>query len=373
MNAASAEATTKLIDELQSALTHGSVARRVETLRRITDLFTGFAVDYSGEQIALFDDVFIYLVGEIETSAKALLASRLAPIDTAPPRIIHTLAFDDAIEVAGPVLSLSRRLGDDALIENARSKSQGHLLAISKRETLSAAVTDALIERGNEDVLDSAANNPGADFSDRGFGQLVSRSERSDRLTTSVGLRRNISRPQYLKLIARASDSVRAKLEAAREHPKADIERAVDDAALQAHNGQDGLNEETSRARTLVKSLHEDGRLDEVEVTNFATAGKFDEIAMALGLLTNFPVAKVETMMLDSRTEGLLVLAKVAGLSWSTLEIIVSMRSTLLGTDLPDMSEYRSNYDLLRLSAAQQVLRFHKMQNTTDQTPALSF
>ena len=35
-----------LLDELQSTLAHGTVARRVETLRRVTDLFINGAVDY---------------------------------------------------------------------------------------------------------------------------------------------------------------------------------------------------------------------------------------------------------------------------------------------------------------------------------------
>src|SRR5215510_16180676 len=130
-----------LLDELQSTLAHGTVARRVETLRRVTDLFINGAVDYSDEQIGLFDDVFQCLIDHIETSAKMLLANRLAPIDTAPPLTIRALAFDDVIEVAGPVLSQSMRLDDKTLIENARSKSQAHLMAISTRKTLSGAVT----------------------------------------------------------------------------------------------------------------------------------------------------------------------------------------------------------------------------------------
>ncbi len=70
-----------LLDELQATLAHGTVARRVETLRRVTDLFINGAVDYSNEQIELFDDVFQCLMHHIETSARALLANRLAPID----------------------------------------------------------------------------------------------------------------------------------------------------------------------------------------------------------------------------------------------------------------------------------------------------
>src|SRR5258705_13620873 len=127
-----------------------------------------------------------------ETPAKTLLAIRLAPIDTAPPLTIRTLAFDDVIEVAGPVLSQSMRLDDRTLIENARSKSQAHLMAISTRRTLSGAVTDVLVQRGNDQVIQSTVNNPGAEFTERGFTRLVSRTEGDDNLATCVGLRPTI-------------------------------------------------------------------------------------------------------------------------------------------------------------------------------------
>src|SRR5258707_15363620 len=118
MSSKPAKAPDNLLDELQATLAHGTVSRRVEALRRVTDLFLNGAVDYSDEQIGLFDDVFQCLMVHIETSARALLASRLAPIDTAPPQTMRVLAFDDLIEVAGPVLSQSALIDDDTLIEN---------------------------------------------------------------------------------------------------------------------------------------------------------------------------------------------------------------------------------------------------------------
>jgi len=72
-----ASTAESLLDELQTTLTHGTVARRVETLRRVTDLFINGAVEFSDDQIELFDDVFQCLILHIETSAKALLAIRL--------------------------------------------------------------------------------------------------------------------------------------------------------------------------------------------------------------------------------------------------------------------------------------------------------
>src|ERR1700676_1501238 len=167
MSSKSAATSESLLDELQTTLAHGTVARRVETLRRVTDLFINGAVDFSNDQIGLFDDVFQCLMEHIESSARALLANRLAPIDTAPPLTVRALAFDDLIEVAAPVLSKSERLDDDTLIETARNKSQAHLMAISIRKVLSRAVTDVLVLRGNDEGAQSTVKNPGADFSKR--------------------------------------------------------------------------------------------------------------------------------------------------------------------------------------------------------------
>src|ERR1700730_2112754 len=186
MSSKSASSSESLLDELQATLAHGTVARRVETLRRVTDLCLNGAVDFSNEQVGLFDDVFHCLMHHIENSAKALLSNRLAPVDRAPPLTIRALAFDDLIEVAAPVLSQSERLDDEALIETARNKSQAHLMAISTRKSLSGAVTDVLILRGDDDVVQNTVNNPGAQFTERGYGRLVARAEGADNLAPCI-------------------------------------------------------------------------------------------------------------------------------------------------------------------------------------------
>ncbi len=356
-----------LLGELQNALQHGNVARRVETLRRVTDLFLNGVVEYSDEQIAVFDDVFNCLIQEIESSAKALLATRIAPISKAPPQLLHALAFDDVIEVAAPILSQSERLGDAALIENARNKSQGHLLAISKRKVLSDAVTDILVERGNEEVVESAVNNPGAEFSENSFTKLVSRATGNDNLATCLGMRRSIPRHHYLKLIAKASDSVRNRLAAANPDAQHDISTAVKEVAMRASSERGALSAETTAAHELVRLLHADGRLDEDQIATFAEAGKFDEANASIAMLANIPVSTVETMMIESRSEGMMILAKVTGLTWPTLKLILSMRDHLSGPDIKDIGEYRESYEMLRTTTAQQVLRFHRMRQSTEQ------
>ena len=360
MSSKSTSSSESLLDELQTTLAHGTVARRVETLRRVTDLFINGAVDYSDEQIGLFDDVFQCLTDHIETSAKALLANRLAPIDNAPPSTVRALAFDDLIEVAAPVLSRSERLDDDALIETARNKSQAHLMAISIRRVLSRAVTDVLVLRGNDEVVQSTVNNPGAEFSERGFTRLINRAEGDDDLATCLGMRPTIPRHLYLKLIAKASVTVRARLEAANPRQAGDVPTAVREATRLARSAP--ISQETAIAHALVKSLYEDGRLDEHQVTAFAEAGKFDEANATIAALANVSVSIAENMMVESRAEGVMILAKVSGMSWPTVQAIINLRDDLSGTDRSDLAACKATYERLRSSTAQQVLRFHRMQ-----------
>jgi uncharacterized protein (DUF2336 family) len=62
-----------------------------------------------------------------------------------------------------------------ALGANAETKSQGHLYAISQRATLSEAVTDVLVDRGEQCILRTVAANRGARFSNLGFRKLIER------------------------------------------------------------------------------------------------------------------------------------------------------------------------------------------------------
>ena len=363
------KASANLLEELQATLSHGTVARRVETLRQVTDLFISGAIDYSDEQVSLFDDVFQCLVDHIEVSARALLADRLAPIDTAPPRTIRTLALDDAIEVAGPVLSKSERLDEATLIEIARSKSQAHLKAISLRRMLSDALTDVLVSRGDDDVVQSAVGNPGAHFSENALTELVHRAERDDNLATCIGLRPDLPRHHYLKLVAKASLSVRRKLEAAHPDKAGDVASAVQEVTQRVRAAT--MTRHTEMARALVKSLFEDGRLNEHQVTAFAEQGKFDETNAGLAALAGVPVEMAENIMIESRTEGVMILARVASMSWSSVRAIIAMREKLSGAPPTDMLSARETYDALRSSTAQQVLRFHRMQqNAPSPVPA---
>lgn len=363
--------TLPLIDELEAALTSGTNARRIEMLTRITDLFISGAGRYSEEQIGVFDDVMVRLISTIEAKARAKLARRLAPIANAPSSVIHLLAFDDDIDVAQPVLTQSERLKDPALVANANTKSQRHLFAISQRRSLSEAVTDVLVERGDREVVHSVAKNRGARFSDAGFRLLVNRSAGDDDLATTVGLRNDIPRQHFLVLLEKASSAVRARLTAENPEASAAIDGVVSDIADDIRDDNRNSSPAFARAQAAVERQNKLRRIGEAEIYQYARERKFEETAIALSILCDTPIDVVERALLDPGAEIVLILAKVAGLSSTTTKAILLLRAADRGMSAKDLDQALASFNRLQPSTARRVLSFFHTRVKKTVSPAV--
>src|SRR5260221_7529227 len=127
------------LQELEVACSQGSAASRQRALWYATDLL--IAGRYTEDEIWVFDEIIGRLEQEIEVAARTQLAKRLARADNAPLRVIKKLAFDDSIDVAGPVLQQSERLHNQALTATTRLQSPPPLLPLSMPKTTAQGVT----------------------------------------------------------------------------------------------------------------------------------------------------------------------------------------------------------------------------------------
>lgn len=168
--------SASLLRQLDESIARGCDESRLRALWHATDLL--ISGQYSEQDIWTFGEIIERLARGIEAVARAELARRLAHSGNAPFNCIRQLARDASIEIAGPILRHSARLDVKTLIAIALSKSQPHLLAISKRETVTEPVTDVLVVTGDQDIITSLAKNAGAQFSDFGFLRMIERSER---------------------------------------------------------------------------------------------------------------------------------------------------------------------------------------------------
>jgi uncharacterized protein (DUF2336 family) len=351
-----------VIEELEEALSSRAIGYRADTLRRVTDLFLSGPADYSEGEVAVFDDVMVRLVEEMQTSVRAALAERLAAIPNAPQTLVRRLAADAAIEVAGPVLRVSKRLDDAALVENARTSSQDHLMAISQRSSISEAVTDVLIERGDRTVALSTVRNAGARFSSAGQEALVERSKEDGDLALGVWSRADVPHHRLLRLFSAASESVRKTLETADRQKVEFIRDIVADVSNEMQTRLRAQSRDYIAARQSVAELRRRGELDESVLENFALGGRFDETAVALSILCDLPIGAVERAMVNERPELVLLLARAIGLSWPTAKAILLLRAGDAGMSPPQREQSLAAFSKLRPETAAKALQFLRLR-----------
>jgi uncharacterized protein (DUF2336 family) len=352
---------TSLIAELESAIHSGSKSDRIDTLRRITDLFLSTQDRLSTEQIDVFDEVIGHLVERMETRALAELSERLSPIDNAPMGVIQGLARDDEIAVAGPVLLNSTRLSNGDLVEIASTKGQGHLLAISGRRALAETVTGVLIQRGDLQVHRKLAASADARISEDGMTRLVKQAEADDTLTEKLGLRLDLPMHLLRLLLAKAREIVREKLLSLAPPDRRDdiskvltsIDRDVLDALPPAPD--------FDLARRVVHKMHVEGELDEIALLQFVKRSCYAESIMALSQMCATPHEIIDRIVQSDRREALMIPCRAAGMSWTTVRAL--LQSISHGRISPDeLESLKADYAKLSPTTAQRVLRFWCVQ-----------
>jgi uncharacterized protein (DUF2336 family) len=345
--------------DLDEAVLRGTAERRMRALWHTTDLM--IAGRYSDEEIWTFGEVIGRLADEIEVAARAQLARRLASLEHAPVNIIHKLAFDDAIEVAGPVLRKSERLDEEALVANAKTKGQPHLLAISERKSLEEAVTDVLVTRGNWDVVTSVANNDGARFSDFGFLHMVKRAEGDSILAEQLGLRKDIPRHLFQQLIAKASEDVRKRLERERPDMVEQIQSSVTDVAGALQSRLGPVSRSYFVAKRVVATQHRLGNLDENSIFGYARSHRLDEVTIGLSLLCSLPGDVIERALLDKNNrEMLLILAKALDFSWTTTMSLLFLGAKDHRITAQDLEDLENEFGRLNVATSLSVLECYR-------------
>ena len=354
-----------IIAEIEGTFASGSADKQADILRRVTDLFLAGADSYSEDHIDLFDGVISRIAEKIETKARAELAHRLAPAPNAPPMTVRTLAHDESIEVAGPILSLSNRLSDEDLLAIASGNSQDRLLAISKRSTLSEKVSDVLVTHGNRDVVLSVTRNEGARISDAGYTKLVDRSINDEVLAICVSMRKDIPQEHFNTLIAKASEVVFEKLAASNPHAVYEVHKVLTDITGQDPSAQPKSKRDYHQAAAQFDAVRHSGAPVDPVVCEYAKNGKFEETVAALSALSGAPIKLVESVMNDARPDSdfALILAKAAGLSWPTVKQICILRRKVFRFSPQAMESARHNFERLQAKTAQRLVRFYNQRH----------
>ena len=368
-----------IVDQVVTAINTGSAEKRLETIKRVTDLFLSSAADFNSEQIELFDDVLERLTKTIEIRALADVSARialaemsmqLAPVAQAPPSVVRRLARHDEITVAGPVLKESARLSTEDLVEIAETKGEQHLLAISGRWWLKEIVTDALLARRYPTVSRRIVNNPGARVSAGGFAIVVAQAEFDPELAVETGIRVDLPSGLRDQLLRNATETVRSRLlSRAPPHIFEEIRSAI--AAVSA-----GVNREMSKVRNFttakrfVALLKNNGELNEATLFGFAKQRKYEETVAALAELSQSTIDVIRALMQSPRDDGLLIPCKAAEVGWETVIAVLESRFSTGSMGPHELAKAKGQFAKMTTENARRLLRFWQVRSSSSPSSA---
>jgi len=150
-----------------------SAASRSELAAIISDLFSGEEHVLTERERILMYEIIHHVVRDAEMEIRKVISSRLADREDPPEDLINLLANDE-IEVAYPILTESKVLRDQTLIEIVRNRTLEHQMAVAIRHTVSPEVSEALVKTGNETAIRTLLQNENADLSEATMEFLAS-------------------------------------------------------------------------------------------------------------------------------------------------------------------------------------------------------
>ena len=150
---------------------------------------------------------------------------------------------------------------------------------------------------------------------------------------------------------------MRARLAA--EHPGIELEGVLSEVVGGIRSETRKISRNYLNATAAVEAAMKNGRLGEAEVYQFARERRFEETTVALSLLCGVEIDLVERAFNDRGHEFLLILARLAGFSWTSAKAIVLLKCADRGISAQDLDSAMHSFANLQAETARRVLDFY--------------
>jgi len=302
--------------------------------------------------------IFDRLVADVEREVRAGLAERLSALPNAPRELVLKLAEDDA-DIARPLILNSPVLREDDLIELVRQRTHEHRLCVAMRAGISAEVSQALIETGEEDVIEALIRNDDAELALQAVNYLVEESRRVDRFREPLLQRRDLPPALAFRMFWWVSAALRRRiLETFRideGNLDAMIQLTVQDAAGKIDRGP-------SAASKLARGLKDRGELTDANLLRLLRSGHVAAFTSGLAELAGIDAETAGRIMHCHGYEALAAACRGAGLDRQTFAAIFMLREEVRTTgraQSPSRLEAALRFhDGLERNQARNVLRY---------------
>lgn len=355
-------ADTSQLHRLIDLAKEQSSEKRRELLREVTDMFLDKAPAYNESEREHFGAILSRVATEMDIAVRKQLAKQFANVPSAPHGLIQQLANDE-FSVAKDVLLKSTVLNDDDLVAIARSQGQDKLEAIAGRHSVSEAVSEAIVEHGDDQVVVKLVSNTGAKVSRTTFQRVVERSESSEILQAPLVGREDLPPDMLQDMFMFVSSELRTKIgDKLDALPPEMVEKAFNSAAQNFSDEVRKMKDADRRAMVYVSEMTRRKELNERLLHELLRNNQTVEFMHTFGRLADVDIKTVRRIMETRNFEGVAIMCKAARFDRTTFSTIVGsiMKDVKRGPDVS--SELVSLYDKVTPESAQRVMRFWRVR-----------
>jgi uncharacterized protein (DUF2336 family) len=336
--------------------------KRRDLLRQITDSFIADPSLRSRENCAEFDRILSAITVDLELNVRAELARRLAAGASEFGRTARILAFDE-IEVARPVLESSRALSEHDLLEVIEGKSQDHMLAVTKRDDITARISDALVDRGEDRVVVSLLSNETAEIGVKTYEKVADRAESSQLLQAPLVRRKGVPLDLLSELYLKAKGDLRQEIIARCQGVSdADLETAFERGRRRILKDYGALPQDYETCRARIEMMNRRGELKSPLLARYLREGKRTEFIFSFATLTGTDYLLVNRLIERKDVDALAILSRAALFDRA---LFVTIALMIAGQDhrMSHAEEFGQLYQNVTPEAAQKVVRFWQVRN----------
>ena len=171
-----------------------------ELARSLLDMMLSNPSAGQPQERALAADALLKLVPRIPLKSLVMVVDRISIMESPPHLLVSKLINDPRIEVAGPLLELCNHISDQVLGKVIATGQVSLMRLIARRRSISATLSDQLIEFDDPSVVLTLVRNSGANFSHNVFPRLADHAQRHHALLAPLATRPDLPAPIAFEL-----------------------------------------------------------------------------------------------------------------------------------------------------------------------------
>jgi uncharacterized protein (DUF2336 family) len=340
-----------------------SSERRRTLLREVTDIFVENPQGFSESERGHLADIMTHVASEMEARVRSELAYRLAEVVDTPREVLRQLASDE-VEVARPILEKSRGLKEEDLIAIIQQKGGAHQELIAARDDVTTAVSGALVEHGNDTVLEKLVTNKGAQIDEETMKRVVKRAEANKDLHEPLVDRDDLSPELMHDMFWFVSSTLRETILSKATNLDPDmVNRLLRESEERILLEMGSAPPEKSRAHLYIEKMIAKRELNEALLVKLCREKQWPELVCGLAHLANIDEKTAKRVFFDKTGEGLAIACKASRFDRSTFSTFILLRETGSQRSIEDTYKLLALYDEVPVDVAQRTMRFWRVRS----------